>query len=290
MMTNGELFLGGLFFGALFFGIAELFGRSKHIGRGWSWLLLWGCFVIPGIIAMIVSPSAKKEPTKPSQIRRGFGISLMILGGLFMIVVVKGYAELSDYYYNYGQKALLRMQTAQGIAFISLGLYLYNLGRGLVKNTNPKYYITLPELPKFDATPPVSGAVKSAVQYFVAIDGQKQGPYSLDEVKGMLLAPDTLVWRHPMKDWSKASGLKELEFSLSYQPPSLPSDTISEHEPPEIKEAKIETPFKEEDYYKGFTHGPNKKDGFDKFIGWMFSLLVLLWFISIFIELFTNNF
>ena len=54
-----------LFFGLLtilFLIVAEFVGRSKHIGRWWSFALLLSGF-IPGIIAIISSPSAKKNPT-----------------------------------------------------------------------------------------------------------------------------------------------------------------------------------------------------------------------------------
>ena len=45
----------GLVSAVIFFIIAELFGRSKHIGRWWTFFLMWGGMIIPGVIALLLN-------------------------------------------------------------------------------------------------------------------------------------------------------------------------------------------------------------------------------------------
>jgi hypothetical protein len=121
----------GIIFGLIIvillcFVVAELFGRSKHIGRWWSFLLLIGG-LIPGIIALIVSPSAKKKPTKAKSSYKIWAIVCFILGiiNLFQLVVSDG---------QLGQPFFV---------FFILGLYLYDLSQGLIINKTPKYYFSI---------------------------------------------------------------------------------------------------------------------------------------------------
>ncbi len=113
----------------IFFLIAELFGRSKHIGRGWTFVLLFMGF-IPGIMALASSPSAKRAPTKGSKSHKFWGYILIILGVLNLFV---------------------GSQSPEGIAnpvfkiipvFIVLGIYLINLSKGEIINENPKFYFS----------------------------------------------------------------------------------------------------------------------------------------------------
>ena len=62
----------------LFFAIANFFGRAKHIGYWWTFLLLFFTPLIPGLIALILSPSANKQPNQPNKIVKVFGIVLLI--------------------------------------------------------------------------------------------------------------------------------------------------------------------------------------------------------------------
>lgn len=115
--------------GIIFFLIAEFFGRSKHIGRGWTFFLLLGG-IIPGLIALIASPSAKKKPTKGSKAHRVFGVILLVLGGLNLILSIE-----TD------NSSQLRIAPA----FIILGIYLIRLSRGEIVNENPKFYFSKPK-------------------------------------------------------------------------------------------------------------------------------------------------
>ena len=80
----------GLVTAVIFFIIAELFGRSKHIGRWWTFFLMWGGMIIPGVIALLLSPNAKKKPFKGNLIIEMLGVVLVVLGLItFPMVLVQ---------------------------------------------------------------------------------------------------------------------------------------------------------------------------------------------------------
>ena len=49
------------------------------------------------------------------------------------------------------------------------------------------------------------------MNYYYGKDEEKIGPLSLDELKKVDIKDDTLVWHEGLKDWVKASELKELK-------------------------------------------------------------------------------
>jgi membrane protease subunit (stomatin/prohibitin family) len=72
------------------------------------------------------------------------------------------------------------------------------------------------------ATPPP--LPNQVVQYFVAINGQQMGPYSLtqiqDSINSKQITQDTLVWTQGMSGWQKASEVLTSYFTQT--PPPLP--------------------------------------------------------------------
>jgi len=64
------------------------------------------------------------------------------------------------------------------------------------------------------------------VQYFVAADGQQQGPFALNTLEQMVrqgsLTRDTLVWKQGMASWTKASDAADLVSLFGAAPPPLP--------------------------------------------------------------------
>lgn len=108
------------------FFIAEFFGRSKHIGRWWSFFLLLGG-LIPGIIAIIVSPSARKQPTRGGKIYNIW----------CWISLAFGVLNLIQLYNTEGQQGQLFF------CFFILSFYLFELSKGEVINKNPKYYFQI---------------------------------------------------------------------------------------------------------------------------------------------------
>lgn len=80
--------------------------------------------------------------------------------------------------------------------------------------------------------PPQQGApagpppVPQAVQFFIAVNGQQQGPFDAaglqQQVASGALKPDTLVWKQGMANWSKAGEVGEMAGLFNAGPPPLP--------------------------------------------------------------------
>lgn len=70
--------------------------------------------------------------------------------------------------------------------------------------------------------PPVPGVA----QYFIAVNGQQQGPYTQQVLQQMVqqgtLTRDTLVWKQGMSSWSKAGDVAEINGLFAAVPPPLP--------------------------------------------------------------------
>jgi hypothetical protein len=61
--------------------------------------------------------------------------------------------------------------------------------------------------------------------WFAAIDGQSQGPFTEEQIRDRGLAPDTLVWRDGMQDWTtlaQVPELNEVSATVAVVPPPLP--------------------------------------------------------------------
>lgn len=73
------------------------------------------------------------------------------------------------------------------------------------------------------ATPP---PLPTANPYFVAVNRQQTGPYSVPELARQVLSgqltPSSLVWRQGMTDWTPAGQVAELNTLFNRQPPPIP--------------------------------------------------------------------
>lgn len=73
------------------------------------------------------------------------------------------------------------------------------------------------------AAPPIPNA---NVQYFVAVNGQQQGPFNLQAIDQMVkqgtLTRDMLVWKQGMPNWTKAGDVGDLTGIFGATPPPLP--------------------------------------------------------------------
>ncbi|MBO4995892.1 MAG: CD225/dispanin family protein [Muribaculaceae bacterium] len=64
------------------------------------------------------------------------------------------------------------------------------------------------------------------MKYFIANNGQHEGPYSIDELRTRNVTPSTLVWNDSMKDWTPAGEVAELAallFGGAQDPATLPN-------------------------------------------------------------------
>ena len=85
------------------------------------------------------------------------------------------------------------------------------MGQQMANSMNTNNTSTPPALPN------------QIAQYFIAIEGKEEGPYSLEEVEKYLLSgkikKETLLWTQGMKDWEKAENIFSKSFSQT--PPPL---------------------------------------------------------------------
>lgn len=69
------------------------------------------------------------------------------------------------------------------------------------------------------STPPLPN-----ISYFLVLNGESNGPYSIDEVKSMqhnhIITSDTLIWRQGMESWQPIRSLSEFHNHL--MPPPIP--------------------------------------------------------------------
>lgn len=74
------------------------------------------------------------------------------------------------------------------------------------------------------ATPP---PLSTSVQFFVAVNGQQQGPYTLDQLKAFAgqgqFTKDHMVWKQGMANWIKAGEVPEIASLFGSAPPPLPA-------------------------------------------------------------------
>ncbi len=190
--------------------IAEFLGRSKHIGRWWMFLLLSSTYIIGGLIAWLLSPSAKKLPTKPNSIVKYTGITVFVLGVLGLFAVI-------------AQGNIAPHILSAPISFITLGAYLWMLGLGNIKNISPKFYfnflkangkINLNELFNF-----AKSNSHKVVYYFLKDEDIQSGPFTFEEIKAKRINENQLIWRPGIENFIKARDLEEIKSSIVYLPP-----------------------------------------------------------------------
>ena len=217
----------GVISAIIFFSIAELFGRGKHIGRWWAFLLLWN-FIIPGIVAIIFSPGAKKQPTKGTKIHviTGWVVALASIGMIPQIISGN--------------------HMASGIfgAHISIGIYLIQLGKGRIINNNPKYYFEWisKTIPNLFVNMNIKESLKSELSmrdnhylYFIVENKKQSEPLTYNQLKERKINELTYIWRKGLPNWVKAGELNELVNIILFKPPPFMSKTEVQELPPPFK-------------------------------------------------------
>lgn len=118
-MESGAIFVALIVTLFLSYILAEFFGRSRHIGFGWTFAISASTGFIGGVVALAVSPSARKEPT---------------LGG-------KGYKTGAWVCLILAILNLLTLNPLTLGLFI-LSFYLLELSNGEIINDNPKFFFS----------------------------------------------------------------------------------------------------------------------------------------------------
>ena len=74
-------------------------------------------------------------------------------------------------------------------------------------------------------------------QYYIVENGDKKGPFSIEELQKLSINRNTLVWHKGLDNWLKAEEVKELYELLSNTPPPVPHSQDSS-----VQNIKIESP------------------------------------------------
>jgi hypothetical protein len=208
--------------------IAELIGRRKHIGFWWSFILLVAG-LINGIIAIIFSPSVKKEPTIGANYHFVIGIIFFIFMGLTPLLMTL--SEISEIIYWQSKSLIYPYYTVRigiSFSFIITGIYLIQLSRNKINNQNPKLY-TL-DL-KYNSNIFYNNSKLENLMYYLIENGKQSEAYTYSELITQKIKEDTLVWRKGLKDWTQAKYLSELKNIIEFAPPPLPfSNDEPKHE------------------------------------------------------------
>lgn len=192
----------------IFFIIAELFGRSKHVGRWWTFFLLWGGMIIPGVIALLLSPNANRKPFKGNVLLEMSGVVLAVFGTIGVIIVFAQWKNIDLIFINVAAQCLI------------VGLYLAALGKGNVINTNPRFYFQSNNKIKFRLFENSNEKFKVYEHhYFIREKDQTSIPLSFSELSKMKLNENTPVWRKGLENWVLAKDLAELEPIIICNPP-----------------------------------------------------------------------
>jgi uncharacterized RDD family membrane protein YckC len=72
-------------------------------------------------------------------------------------------------------------------------------------------------------------------QFYIAVNGQQTGPFTIDDLKAKNIQRDTLVWTEGLDNWTKAEHISLLKHVLRATPPPLPNTeakTTSQQVPP----------------------------------------------------------
>jgi len=76
-------------------------------------------------------------------------------------------------------------------------------------------------------TQPTPPPIPQQTQYFVALNGQQSGPFSLadleNQIKSGTVTRQTLIWNQALVEWTKAAEVAELVSYFSVMPPPLPT-------------------------------------------------------------------
>src|SRR5690554_2931974 len=197
-----EIFFIVLICAIVFYIISEFFGRSKHIGKGWTFALLITSFIF-GIIALIASPSAHKEPTKGNKNHQIFGWISIVFGAISIFTL-----------------------NPLSIGLIVLGFYLIELSKNKIINKNPKFYFDSNPIQKhsksikyLNSNAKNDSNYLNDFHYYIIENDKPSEPLSYEELKNKKISEGNFVWRKGLDKWIMAKDLEELSQIIIYQPP-----------------------------------------------------------------------
>ncbi len=108
----------------------------------------------------------------------------------------------------------------------------------------------------------------SKQQFYIAVNGQETGPFTIDQLKEQGVRRDALVWTDGLKQWVKAEDMPILQNILRSVPPPL---LIEKH-----KEQEKQTPIKPDRYF-GYKLARRR----ERFLAFLIQFFLYLVFIMI---------
>lgn len=76
---------------------------------------------------------------------------------------------------------------------------------------------------------------KNRMQYYILLNGAKQGPFTLEELYKQNLSRQTMVWKTGMPDWVMAKDMPELADLIAQLPPDIPTQAPNQKQNTEDK-------------------------------------------------------
>ena len=62
------------------------------------------------------------------------------------------------------------------------------------------------------------------MEYYILVNGEKQGPFSLEQLKEKMITRETMVWHTGLAEWTQASKVSALAALLNELPPESPKE------------------------------------------------------------------
>ncbi len=191
---------------------------------------------INGIIAITLSPSAKKEQVKGTRLLLILGLISIIIIGIIPLVI--SIIDLNDYNPIIDNKAstlTLTIKLGISVSFIISGFYLTLLSIGKIVNKNPKFYfeniLTILKHKMYSI-------LNKNLKYYINENENQSICLSFQELKDKQINENTLIWRKGLKKWTPASKLNEIHTIINFSPPPINENeyTIPEKNITELKE------------------------------------------------------
>lgn len=85
--------------------------------------------------------------------------------------------------------------------------------------------------------------------YFIIINNEQEGPYSIEEIKLKIINKNTLVWNESLEDWTEVGKIEYFNKTLKKNPPPIPR-LENEEKPIKVILTKENNIRKKKDYSK----------------------------------------
>jgi len=227
--------------------VGEYFGRSKHIGKWWT-VVLMTCGIVPGLIALVTSPKASSQPTKGKGYLISGWISMFFLGVgsiILAFIVFENYKSNHNTIPNFVTQQF-GLKLIFGIWFFIIGIYLDRLGSGKIMNNNPKYYFnnhnSINQSSFIESLISRHSKNKNDYRYYIVRNNQANGPFTIKELTSMQINEEDLVCLNGSKQWVKASEISELLDIITFNPPPIPIPVKEEEVVDDDEQVEMDKP------------------------------------------------